>query len=103
VTGRRVPVLRDAEMGSTAEAVLRGYMDFARLGPEPGAADPAKAFAAHHAACKAALAHLDALVKVLRSLDATASEVEEPHSMLVEARAAIAQLPEEDADAGEQE
>jgi hypothetical protein len=101
VTGRRVPVVTGAEMTGAMEIVVRGYLEFSRRGPEPGAADPAKAFAAHHAACKAALAHLEALMKVMRSAGAATPE-EETQAMLIEARAEIAQLPEDETDGGEQ-
>jgi hypothetical protein len=47
--------------GRISDAVAR-YGDFAALIPNDGA----KEFAAHHAACKAALSHIDLLVKLLR-------------------------------------
>lgn len=101
MTARRVPVVKGADMSGAMELVVRGYMEFARLGPERGAADPAKAFTAHHAACKAALAHLEMLMKLARGI-AAPGESEETHAMLVEARAEIAQTPEDETDGGEQ-
>jgi hypothetical protein len=101
VTARRVPVVKGADMSGAMEQVVRGYMEFTRLGPERGTADPAKAFAAHHAACKAALAHLEMLMKIARAA-APHGDSEETHAMLVKARAEIAQTPEDESDGGEQ-
>lgn len=101
MTTRRVPIVKGADMSGAMEQVVRGYMEFSRLGPERGPADPAKAFAAHHAACKAALAHLEMLMKIARTV-AASGDSEETHAMLVEARAEIAQTPEDEADGGEQ-
>jgi hypothetical protein len=101
VTGRREPVVRGPDLRSAMDVVAESYLGFVRCGPEPGTGDDAKAFAAHHAACKAAIAHLDALMKLARSMGAEPAEAEDPRVMLVEAREAIAQFPEDDADAGE--
>jgi hypothetical protein len=101
VTARRVPIVKGADISGAMEQVVRGYMEFSRLGPERGTADPAKAFAAHHAACKAALAHLEMILKIARIV-AAPGELEETHAMLVEARAEIAQTAEDDGDGGEQ-
>ncbi len=50
---RRFPGLLDR--------VMEGYLSFSGKGPEE---DDAKEFSAHHGACKAALAHLDLLIKL---------------------------------------
>jgi hypothetical protein len=85
------------------EVVSEGYFGFLRRGPESGTGDDAKAFIAHHTACRAALAHLDALLKFARNMGAAATEAEEARLMVVEAREALAQFREDDADAGEEQ
>jgi hypothetical protein len=81
------------------DIVAESYLGFLHCGPEPGTGDDAKAFLAHHAACKSALAHLDALAKLARSMGSAPAEAEEARVMVVEAREALAQFEEVDADA----
>jgi hypothetical protein len=73
--------------GRIARAV-DGYEAFAATPPP----DDAKGFAAWHAAAKAALAHIDLLVKLARWAEgrAEAAETEGVDSLLAEARAALA-------------
>jgi hypothetical protein len=78
------------------DVVMEDYLRFLRAGPEPGTGDDTKAFAGHHAACRAALAHVEALVKLGRLMGAEGSAVEDAATILVEARQAIAAFPEED-------
>ncbi len=78
------------------EAALAGYHDFAGTAPP----DDAKGFAAWHAAAKAALAHVDLLVKLARWAEGSADSVDEADGiggLLSQARAALAALDEEDA------
>lgn len=103
MTGRREPVVRGPDLRSAMDVVAESYLGFVRCGPEPGTGDDAKAFAAHHAACKAALAHLDALLKLARSMGAEPAEAEEARIILVEAREAISHLEEDDAHGAEEQ
>ena len=58
----------------------------------------AKAFAAHHAACKSAMAHVDTLIKLLRWCEITSekSEAEANAELLAEARAALSLMEDEE-------
>lgn len=65
MTGDELEKIRNTlrtELDGLMSVALSRYTDFARTDP---AEDP-KGFAAHQAACRAALAHLDALVKLAR-------------------------------------
>jgi hypothetical protein len=97
MTGRREPVVRGPDLRSAMDLVAESYLGFVRCGPEPGTGDDAKAFAAHHGACKAALAHLDALVKLARTMGSAPAEAEEAAIMVIEAREALSQYQEDDA------
>jgi hypothetical protein len=102
MTGRREPAMRAPDLRSALDVVGESYLGFLLCGPERGTGDDAKAFIAHHNACRAALAHFDALFKLARSVGA-ADAAEETRTMVIEARQALAQLQEEDANAnGEQ-
>jgi hypothetical protein len=96
MTGRREPVVRGPDLRSAMDLVAESYLGFVRCGPEPGTGDDAKAFTAHHAACKAALAHLDALVKLARTMGSAPAEAEEAAIMVIEAREALSQFQEDD-------
>jgi hypothetical protein len=93
--------LRAPDLRSAMELVAEDYLRFLRGGPDPATGDDTKAFAAHHAACRAALAHLEHLLKIARAAGDTGPEVEEAATILVEAREAIAQFQEEDEDGEE--
>lgn len=101
--GRREPLVRGPELRHALDVVAESYLGFLRCGPEPATEDDTRAFTAHHAACRAALAHLEQLVKVARQLGADAPEIEEAAAVLVEARQAIALLDQEACDVAEEE
>ncbi|MBR0650443.1 hypothetical protein GXW78_12275 [Roseomonas terrae] len=96
--GPRRPDLR-AAMGVVAEE----YFRFLQGGPEPGTGDDTKAFAAHHAACRAALAHLEHLLKLARAMGEPDSGVEEVTTFLIEARQALSAFEQEEDPHGEEE
>lgn len=84
-----------ASLPARIQAALDGYGRF--TAEEPPA--DAKGFAAWHAAAKAALAHVELLVKLARWAEGKAEAAEGDTSldtMLAEARAALAQLDDED-------
>lgn len=101
MTEGRKATLRTPDLRSAMELVAEDYLRFLRGGPDPATGDDTKAFAAHHAACRAALAHLEHLLKLARAAGGTGPEIEEAASLLVEAREAIAQFQEEDPDGEE--
>lgn len=84
------------EIPALIHAAVAQYRDFSSTPPPLDA----KGFAAHHAACRAALAHVEALTKLSRWLAGGAGEAgqkggnETPETLLGEARAAIAALSE---------
>lgn len=67
----RLKGLVAAQVDQAIERAIASYHAFAK--DEPQSTDP-KEFAAHHAACKAALAHLDLLLKIARITDTPAPE-----------------------------
>ena len=74
-----------------AEQVAESYCVFA-VGMVP---DEPKAFAAHHAACKAALAHLDLLLKLTRAVAPDNGIDLQPTLLIADARRAlVAAVPE---------
>ncbi len=77
-----------AQLETAASRVIESYQSF--MNDEPEAGD-ARAFAAHHAACKAALAHLDLLLKLARlaGVETDAGTDEEQASLLAKARAEL--------------
>lgn len=95
------------ELPGRIQAALTAYEAFA--GADPPA--DAKAFAAHHAACKAALAHADMLVRLLKWAEGAAAGPEDRGddvaALLARARAALGPDPEapgrEDSDQGDME
>ncbi len=74
-----------SRLAHLAEEVAESYCVFA-ASPVP---EEPKAFAAHHAACKAALAHLDLLLRLIRSATPTISETEPPMALIIDARRAL--------------
>jgi hypothetical protein len=102
VTERRDVSILGPDLRSAMALVAGEYLRFLRGGPEPATGDDTKSFASHHAACRAALAHLEHLIKLARAMGSTGAEVEEAAVVLVEAREAIAAFKEEDLD-GEEE
>jgi hypothetical protein len=103
VTEAREVAPHGPALRSALDIVVNDYLRFLRGGPDPSIEDASKAFTTHQAGCKAALSHLELLMKIGRSLGAPAIEVEEATTMLVEARAALAQSSEDQQDAGEGE
>ena len=96
MTGRREVVPRGPDLRAAMEVVAEEYLRFLHGGPDPGTGDDTKAFAAHHAACKAALAHLEYLLKLARAMGDPDSGVEEATTFLIEARQALSAFDEED-------
>ena len=85
-----------AQLEAAATRVIESYRTF--MNDEPEAGD-ARAFAARHAACKAALAHLDLLMRLARLVGVEPEAVEaseEEARLIAEAREALA--GEEDSD-----
>ena len=78
------------------DVVVEDYLRFLRAGPDPGTGDDTKAFLGHHAACRAALAHIEQLMKLGRLLGGEAAGADDATTILVEARQAIAAIEEED-------
>ncbi len=93
---RREVTLRGPDLRTALDVVLEDYLRFLHAGPEPGTGDDTKAFLGHQAACRAALAHVEALVKLGRLMGAEAGTAEDAATILVEARQAIAAIEEED-------
>lgn len=78
-----------AEIDRAIERVVASYRAFASAQP---IATDAKEFAAHHAACKAALAHLDLLLKIAKITETPAANGQtddERLALVAEARAAV--------------
>lgn len=95
-------------VGGLEGAVLRvaeDYSTFIARGPAPGSHDDTKAFATHHAAGKAALAHLEQLLKLARAASAggeagsaTEAGLQRATALLLQARAAMPPTPEDEED-----
>lgn len=96
MSGRREAGPRGPDLRAAMEVVAEAYFRFLHGGPEPGTGDDTKAFAAHHAACRAALAHLEHLLKLARAMGDPDSGVEEATTFLIEARQALSAFEEED-------
>ena len=103
MTERRGVSIQGPDLRSAMDTVAGEYLRFLRGGPEPATGDDTKAFAAHHAACRAALAHLEHLIKLARAMGGAGAEAEEAEIVLVEAREAVAAFKEEDLDAEEEQ
>ena len=87
---------RGPDLRAAMDVVAEAYFRFLHDGPEPGTGDDTKAFAAHHAACRAALAHLEHLLKLARAMGDPDSGNEEATTILIEARQALSAFVEED-------
>ncbi|MFN7000072.1 MAG: hypothetical protein ACK4ST_08580 [Elioraea tepidiphila] len=86
-----------AHLDAAAEAVARDYRAFVEAAPSRAHHEDAKSFAAFHAACRAALVHLQELLKLLKATrPADAAEVEEVASLIARARAVLAAHAEEE-------
>lgn len=79
-----------SQVDQAIERAIASYHAFAK--GEPLSTDP-KEFAAHHAACKAALAHLDLLLKIARITETPAPDAadapDERLALVAEAREAV--------------
>jgi len=78
------------QLGDAARAVLEDYRDFAERAASSEA--EAKAFTARHAACRAALAHLEHLLRIARATSggAKGEGLDEAEATLVAIRGEIA-------------
>ena len=94
----RLPPAALAELERAARRVVEDYEAFLAAGPAPGSHGDAKAFTAYHAAGRAALAHLEQLLRLGRASVAEAALSEDPSVLLARARAAIAGEPDHDED-----
>ncbi|MFC3126813.1 hypothetical protein ACFOD4_17245 [Pseudoroseomonas globiformis] len=86
------------EVQRAIRRVVEDYNAFLERGPAPGTHDDAKAFAAHHAAAKSALAHLEHLLKLARAAASGDQESHVDHAadLLRRARRAIAAAPDDE-------
>jgi hypothetical protein len=83
------------DLRSAIRKVVADYEAFVSRGPAPGTHEDPKAFTAHHAAARAALTHLEHLMKLTRSageLDTAA----EAGALIAEARRSIQAAERED-------
>jgi len=94
-----MPALRKqirAALPSLLGKALTGYRRFAA---EPPPKD-AKGFATHHAACRAALAHMELLLRLARWAEANGnsdeSSGEDIAKLILEAREALSEITEEE-------
>jgi len=96
----RLKGLIASQIDQAIERAIASYHAFAR--DEPHSTDP-KEFAAHHAACKAALAHLDLLLKIARITETPApGNGETPDDRLAlraQARTAVGSATDDEDDA----
>ena len=95
-----IPPALAVELESAAMRVVEDYGAFIARGPAPGTHDDAKAFAAHHAAAKSALAHLEHLLKLARAAGAgeDVAGVIQAQALLQQARGAMSAEAQEDED-----
>jgi hypothetical protein len=99
-----IPPALAAELETAAMRVAEDYGAFIARGPAPGTHDDAKAFAAHHAAAKSALAHLEQVLKIARAAGAgeDVAGVAHASALLQQARGALSEVgEEEDVDDGD--
>lgn len=94
---RGIPPALAKELDTAALRVAEDYGAFVSRGPAPGMHDDAKAFAAHHAAAKSALAHLEHLLKLARAAGAgDEAGVAQADTVLQRVRGAMLAEPAED-------
>ena len=89
--------LTPEELKRSIRKVVADYEAFVSRGPAPGAHEDPKAFTAHHAAARSALAHLEHLMKLARGA-AQVDAVAEAGGLIAEARRSIelAELEEQE-------
>jgi hypothetical protein len=92
---RARPPLESTDFAAAARRVLADYEGFVAASAEAGDAADARAFAARHAAARAALAHLEQLLK-LAGDGGREEEVQDIAHCLGETRRQIAALAEEE-------
>ena len=99
---RKVPqdldAMRDQFKETLAKRIAQAVKSYDGFVEEVPPAD-VKGFAAHHAACRAALAHVEMLVKLARWAEGketmTDSEAEDFDRLLAEARSAVDEMDDE--------
>lgn len=89
-------ILPPEELHTAIRRVVADYGAFVAREPMPGAHEDPKGFAAHHAAAKTALTHLEHLLKLARASLATAPAEDDVQTLLTQARAEIAAEGEDD-------
>jgi hypothetical protein len=87
--------LTPEELQRAIRKVVGDYEAFVSRGPGPGAHEDPKAFSAHHAAARSALAHLEHLLKINRG-QVQADAVAEAGALIAEARRSIELAEHED-------
>lgn len=92
--------LTPEELRRAIRKVVADYEAFVSRGPAPGAHEDPKAFTAHHAAARSALAHLEHLLKLNRGQVET-DAVAEAGALIAEARRSI-QIAEQEDQEGEE-
>lgn len=92
---RRVARTLLVEMEHCVLGIARDYAAFVAQTASQAHHEDAKQFAAHHAAARSALAHLEHLLKLQASLSGKGDspDLAEAQTLLIEARQAIALLP----------
>lgn len=94
----KLPASSLAELERAARRVIEDYEAFLASGPAPGSHGDAKSFAAHHTAGRAALVHLEYLLKLGRASASDSPLDEEASVLLARARAEIARELDHDED-----
>jgi hypothetical protein len=92
--------LTPEELRRAIRKVVEDYETFVSRGPAPGTHEDPKAFTAHHAAARAALAHLEHLMKLNRGGGEPDTSAE-TGSLIAEARRSIRAAEQEDQEGGE--
>ncbi|SHJ84132.1 hypothetical protein SAMN02745194_03511 [Roseomonas rosea] len=92
--------LTPEELQRAVRKVVADYEAFVSRGPAPGMHEDPKAFTAHHAAARSALAHLEHLMKLNKG-QAETDAVTEAGALIAEARRSI-QLAEQEDREGEE-
>lgn len=80
--------LTPEELHRAVRKVVADYEAFVSRGPAPGTHEDPKAFTAHHAAARSALAHLEHLMKLNRG-QVQSDAVAEAGALIAEARRSI--------------
>lgn len=88
------PLTRE-ELQDALRKVVADYKAFVERGPAPGAREDPKAFTAHHAAARSALAHVEHLMKLAPGPAATELGAE-AGTLIAEARRSIELADQED-------